>query len=100
MGEQPSWPLALIIVTPAPSSPRISALSINFPPDEWAVRASRGKQARAEPVASLYEQRRVRHVGAFAELEDQMYTFVPATAGGRHDFDGSPDRVDALVCGR
>ena len=37
-----------------------------------AVHATRGKQARAEPVAALYEQGRVSHVGAFAELEDEM----------------------------
>lgn len=56
-----------------------------------AVHASRGKRVRAEPVAALYEQGRVHHVGGFPELEDQMCTFVPDT------FDGSPDRVDALV---
>ncbi|HTQ34265.1 MAG TPA: terminase family protein [Stellaceae bacterium] len=60
-----------------------------------AVRASRGKVARAEPVAALYEQGRVHHVGALPRLEDQMCGFV-------HDFDRakagySPDRVDALV---
>lgn len=58
------------------------------------VHASRGKLARAEPVAALYEQGRVHHVGAFPALEDQMCGFAPA-------FDrattGSPDRVDALV---
>lgn len=60
-----------------------------------AVRASRGKVIRAEPVAALYEQRRIHHVGAFPTLEDQMCAFAPdfdrATAGF------SPDRVDALV---
>jgi phage terminase large subunit-like protein len=60
-----------------------------------AVRASRGKAARAEPVAALYEQGRVHHVGAFAALEDQMCALTA-------DFDRkvagfSPDRVDALV---
>jgi phage terminase large subunit-like protein len=64
-----------------------------------AVRASRGKTARAEPVAALYEQGRVRHLGVFPQLEDQMCCFVPA---GRTDIDMrgtrcSPDRVDALV---
>lgn len=54
------------------------------------VHASRGKAARAEPIAALYEQGRVHHVGAFAALEDQMCTWSP-TAGG------SPDRVDALT---
>lgn len=55
------------------------------------VRANRGKRIRAEPVAALYEQGRVHHVGAFRELEDQMCSFV----GGRES--GSPDRMDALV---
>lgn len=57
-----------------------------------AVRASRGKIARAEPVAALYEQGRVHHVGAFATLEDQLTSYVP-------DAHGSPDRLDALVWG-
>lgn len=56
-----------------------------------AVRASRGKQTRAEPVAALYEQKRVHHVGAFSALEDQMTTWAPAIATK------SPDRMDALV---
>jgi phage terminase large subunit-like protein len=60
-----------------------------------AVRAARGKVARAEPVAALYEQGRVHHIGAFPQLEDQMCSFTS-------DFDRSaagysPDRVDALV---
>lgn len=60
-----------------------------------AVRASRGKWVRAEPVAALYEQGRVRHVGRFPELEDEMADFGPdGLTGGR-----SPDRLDALVWG-
>jgi phage terminase large subunit-like protein len=55
------------------------------------VRATRGKRLRAEPVAALYERRRVRHVGAFAALEDQMTSFTGAAS------DKSPDRLDALV---
>ena len=59
------------------------------------VHASRGKVTRAEPIAALYEQRRVHHVGMFPILEDQMTQFTS-------DFDRtqmgySPDRVDALV---
>ena len=42
-----------------------------------AVRASRGKWLRAEPVAALYEQGRVAHVGALPELEDEMSDFGP-----------------------
>lgn len=57
------------------------------------VRASRGKWTRAEPVAAMYEQGRISHVGAFPELEDEMVLFGPnGMAGG-----ASPDRVDALV---
>lgn len=59
-----------------------------------AVRASRGKTARAEPVAALYEQGRVAHAGSFSALEDQMCCFV---AGEAWQGTGSPDRVDALV---
>lgn len=58
-----------------------------------AVRASRGKYLRAEPVAALYAQRRVRHAGAFPALEDEMCDFGPTgLSSGR-----SPDRLDALV---
>lgn len=56
-------------------------------------RASRGKWLRAEPVAALYEQGRVRHAGRFAALEDEMCDFAPeGLSSGR-----SPDRLDALV---
>ena len=57
------------------------------------VVASRGKVVRAEPVAALYEQSRVSHVGAFPELEDQCCLFGPDGYIG----EGSPDRTDALV---
>jgi phage terminase large subunit-like protein len=57
------------------------------------VRASRGKHVRAEPVAALYEQGRIAHVGAFPELESQMTQMTQAGFQGT----GSPDRVDALV---
>ena len=60
-----------------------------------ALRASRGKAVRAEPVAALYEQGRVHHVGGLPALEDQLCAFTS-------DFDRaasgtSPDRLDALV---
>ncbi|MES2337824.1 MAG: terminase family protein [Pseudomonadota bacterium] len=59
------------------------------------VHASRGKTVRAEPVAALYESRRVRHVGAFPALEDELCGLV---AGGDYEGPGrSPDRADALV---
>ncbi len=56
-----------------------------------AVRASRGKMIRAEPVAALYEQGRVHHVGQFALLEDEMCSWVPDEGML------SPNRLDALV---
>ena len=59
------------------------------------VHASRGKAARAEPVAALYEAGRVRHAGMFAKLEDQLCGLM---AGGGYEGPGrSPDRADALV---
>lgn len=58
-----------------------------------SVRAMRGKWLRAEPVAALYEQGRVAHVGTFPELEDEMSDFGPDGLSGG----ASPDRVDALV---
>jgi len=54
------------------------------------VVASRGKAIRAEPIAALYEQGRVHHVGAFPELEDEMTTWTP-------DEPWSPNHMDALV---
>jgi predicted phage terminase large subunit-like protein len=59
-----------------------------------AVHASRGKITRAEPVAALYEQGKVHHVGSFPLLEDQMASFTADIDRARL---GSPDRVDALV---
>ena len=58
-----------------------------------AVHASRGKVARAEPVAALYEQGRVRHVKGLSALEEQMCQMTARGFEGQ----GSPDRVDALV---
>lgn len=57
------------------------------------VTASRGKVARAEPIAALYEQGRVSHVGALPALEDQLCAMTPEGYVG----EGSPDRADALV---
>ena len=54
------------------------------------VTASRGKRQRAEPIAAMYEQGRVHHVGEFPQLEEQMTTWIP-------DSGTSPDRMDALV---
>ena len=57
-----------------------------------SVHATRGKLVRAEPIAALYEQKRVHHVGYFPELESQMCTYTG-------DIKTSPDRLDALVWG-
>lgn len=57
------------------------------------VHASRGKQTRAEPIAALYEQGRVWHVGRLRELEDQLTSWDPINSRK------SPDRLDALVWG-
>ena len=57
------------------------------------VHASKGKVARAEPVAALYEQGRIKHVRGLQRLEAQMAQMTRAGFVGK----GSPDRVDALV---
>ena len=75
-----------------------------------AVHATRGKVVRAEPVAALYEQGRIRHMGAFTALEDQMCEFTPdldrskpkrdptdPSSLGKGGARASPDRADALV---
>ena len=54
------------------------------------VNASRGKAQRAEPIAALYEQGRVHHIGALSELEDEMTTWTPEEPW-------SPNRLDAMV---
>lgn len=54
------------------------------------VAASKGKHARAEPVAALAEQGRIHHVGRFPDLEQQLTEWLPTDAV-------SPDRLDAYV---
>lgn len=66
------------------------------------VHAAKGKRTRAEPVAALYEQGKVHHVGVFPELEDQMCTWEPdvVIADGprkKVQHSDSPDRLDAKV---
>ena len=57
------------------------------------VHATRDKRTRAQPVATLYEQGKVKHAGVFPALEDEMCDFgLDGLSSGR-----SPDRVDALV---
>lgn len=55
------------------------------------IRATRGKALRAEPVAAMYEQGKVHHVGVMQELETQMCEWSPQVTTY------SPDRLDALV---
>lgn len=57
------------------------------------VRASRGKQVRAEPFSALYNQGKVRHVGFLPELEDELQAFSTIGYTGI----GSPNRADALI---
>ena len=58
-----------------------------------AVRASKGKYARAEPIAALYEQGLVLHTEDLRVLEEQLTSYNPEF------YKGSPDRLDALVWG-
>lgn len=58
-----------------------------------SVHASRGKKARAEPIAALDEQGRIHHVGTFPTMEDQMCSWISNGA------QASPDRIDARVWG-
>lgn len=57
-----------------------------------SVWASKGKEARAEPVASLYEQQRAHHIHVFPELESEQTSWVPGSGE-------SPNRLDAAVWG-
>lgn len=63
--------------------------TVSHAPPVKRIHASRGKQTRAQPVAMLYEQGKVHHIGAFPKLEDEMCTWLPDMA--------SPNRMDALV---
>ena len=59
------------------------------------VRASRGKSARTEPVAALFETGEARFAGRFPDLEDELAGMI---AGGGYEGPGaSPDRADAMV---
>lgn len=57
------------------------------------VSASRGKIPRAEPISSLYEQGKVRHVGYLRDLEDELTSFTTAGYTGEN----SPNRADAVI---
>lgn len=71
----------------------LRAATVNLP--VRLVHAARGKVARAEPIAALYEHGRVHHRGTFAALEDELCGLL---IGGSYQGPGrSPDRADALV---
>jgi len=55
------------------------------------IHASRSKRTRAEPISAMYEQDRIKHVGSFPQLEDQMCTWIPG--------EPSPNNMDAMVHG-
>lgn len=63
--------------------------TIPHAPPVKRIHASRGKHTRAQPVALLYEQGKVHHVGALPKLEDELCSWVVG--------DASPNRLDALV---
>ncbi len=68
---------------------RVTIGTVANAPTVKLIHASRGKYTRAEPVAALYEQGKVHHVGTFAALEDELCSWTPG--------DASPNRLDALV---
>lgn len=83
--------VAAVIRAAASDPERVKQESVPFK----KVTASRGKHVRAEPVAALYEQKKVMHAGRFEELEDQLCGFTTAGfCGGK-----SPDRADAAIWG-
>ena len=67
--------------------------SIDKAPKIHEVHASKGKFARAEPVAVLYEQNKIHHEPDLLDLETELMEYVPLTSKK------SPDRLDALVWG-
>lgn len=72
------------------STIKVAATGMGIEVATKKITASRGKVARAEPVAALYEQQRVHHVGEYPELESQQRNWTP-------DSGWSPDRMDAAV---
>ena len=82
--------MVLAVVESAASKLAEEGLRTNGQVNVRLVTASRGKQVRAEPVAALYSQGRMHHVGTFPALEDQMASWVPGISE-------SPDRMDSVV---
>lgn len=75
----------------------IHGIDANVP--VYQVRASRGKAIRAQPIASLYQQGRVHHVGIFPKLEDQMCTWQVPDDRAETKRQPSPDRMESVVWG-
>src|SRR5262249_40210354 len=71
-GPTASWPRSTTAATWSGRRFAWSTRNVAF----TAVRASRGKVVRAEPVAALYQQGHVHHIGTFPQLEDQMTNFT------------------------
>lgn len=83
-----------VVIAEANNGGEMVRLTLNSVDQSLPVRlvhASRGKVARAEPVAVLYEQGRVHHVGEFPRLEGELCQWED---DGKHP---SPNRLDALV---
>jgi phage terminase large subunit-like protein len=74
------------------STIRAAAAEMQVRPSFRAVTATRGKVVRSEPFSALYEQGKIRHVGDFQELEDEITAFSTYGYLG----DKSPNRADAL----
>ena len=70
---------------------RLTIQTVPGAPQVKIISASHSKQARAEPVASLYEQGKIHHVGFYPQLEDELTNWEPNTGAA------SPNRLDALV---
>src|SRR5262249_23918005 len=89
--EQPLTDPHTFVTPREPIGPLVARWTIRTNLPISIVHASRSKQARAEPVAALYEQRRVTPPSASPDRHDQLVTWEPLSA------DPSPDRLDALV---
>lgn len=88
-----TWNADALVAEANQGGDMVRAVLAQADPPCWVklVRASVGKRARAEPVAALYEQGRVRHCGSFVALEEELMAL------GSDDLEHSPDRADALV---
>jgi hypothetical protein len=70
---------------------RLTIGTVQGAPPVTLIHASRGKQARAEPVAAQYEQGKVSHLGEYPQLEGEYCGWEPGTG------QASPNRLDAAV---